>query len=48
LSLNSLAALMTMKTGLVIRSCAFKIRYIEAFVAKIFPVSERYYQLFLR
>ncbi|KHA51357.1 hypothetical protein Z947_1641 [Sulfitobacter geojensis] len=30
LSLNSLAALMTMKAGLVIRSCAFKIRYVEA------------------
>jgi hypothetical protein len=30
LSLNSLAALITMKAGLVIKSCAFNIRYVEA------------------
>ena len=30
LPLNSLAALMTMKAGLVIRSCALSIRYVEA------------------
>ena len=30
LSLNSLAALITIKAGLVIKSCAFRIRYVEA------------------
>ena len=30
LSLNSFAALITIKAGLVIRSCAFNIRYVEA------------------
>lgn len=30
LSLNSLAALSTMKAGLAIRSCAFDTRYTEA------------------